>query len=94
MVNHVDSTTDLVSACARFSDSSSKDYLNIWSVVTSSNTSVGETASLELEVDGAYSECLTVRSNTMNAMTHALLRNADDGTHTMIIITPSSRRRL
>ena len=63
-VGHVADTLDLVSTCAQFTPSSGSDYLNIWSAVITNNVVVGATASLELVVDDAYSECLAMLSYT------------------------------
>ena len=83
-MGHVNDSLDLVSACAQFTPSDGTDYLNIWSVAITNNDTVTATASLELEVDDAYSECLAMLSYTVGGKSFAILRNADDGKHTMI----------
>ena len=89
VVGHFNDQIDLVSACMNFSADSGGDYLNIWSIVTENNSSVNASASLELEADDVYSECLAVSTVVGDGDTYALLRNVSDGAHTLIKLNVS-----
>ena len=97
-VSHFNAVTDLVSACVRFTEASegnsSSSYFNLWSVMVTDNDVINASASLKLEAEDTYDDCYAVWSRATEGRTYAVLRNASDGYHTVIKLSPSARRRM
>ena len=88
-VAHINSTSDIVSACTKVKTESNNEYLYIWSVKTENDATIASDANHSLNAETDYRECLAMHAHS-DGYARAFVRGFDDGRNYIFKLTPSS----